>query len=503
MSEVTDRRTGPSPGAARLALTLLALLGLALAPSFAPPSAINGDTSWLIHVVETLMNGGKAYVDVVETNPPMAFLIYWPAVAAARATGITPELAAYLFTIALMGVCGILTLDVARRAFRLTPLALVMLGAAFVVALILVPSRSFTQREHLALTFVLPALMSLAARADGRTTGNALAITAGLLAGLGVSIKPHFVLAIALPALAAALARRDWRILLAPEALVSGLLFCAYVLVWITVFPAFFDLPLFLIGNTYRLYTYGWADYLRDPPALVFLFSCLAGGLLALSHRRTPPILVFATGLAAFAVAFAEQGKGFAYHLYPVAAMTLLLAVFALALGREEQPGRLSTGLGTLFITAGAGVSLLSGLYSASYPDSSDLRRALLAGKPRPSLIILSFDIAVNFPLARDIGGTWSSRLQSLWISNSAGHAIRRGLSPEQKARTERAVMIERDWLAQDITRNRPDILVSDGQAVLDRLREAPAFRAAFDGVYVLSGTAQDGRFLIFRRTAP
>jgi hypothetical protein len=59
------------------------LLAVACLPFFAGPGEINGDTSWLITVVERLRAGQRAYVDVMETNPPMAFLIYWPAVALA------------------------------------------------------------------------------------------------------------------------------------------------------------------------------------------------------------------------------------------------------------------------------------------------------------------------------------------------------------------------------------------------------------------------------------
>jgi hypothetical protein len=497
-----EQPAGPTRVLARVTLTLLAVLAFVLVSLFAPPSRINGDTSWLIHVVETLRAGGKAYVDVVETNPPMAFLIYWPAVALAPKVGLSPETAVYVFTIAIGCIAGALTMAVAQRAFRLSPLGLTILGVALAIVFGLVPSRSFTQREHLALMLVLPAVMALAARADGHVPFSQAALAAGLLAGVGASIKPHFVLAIALPALAAALVRRDWRPLFSPEAVMAGLLFTGYCIVWIVIYPAFFKEPLFLIQNSYRLYAYGWPDYLREPPAVIFLFCCVMGLHILWSQRQHKAVVVLSSGLIAFAVAFAEQGKGFAYHLYPVAGMTLLLPAFVIALGRPEREGTLPRLRAGVFMLAGAGVTALSAVYSSSYPDSSDLRRALLAEKPRPSLIVLSFDIAVNFPLAREVGGAWSSRLQSLWMSNSAGHALKRPLLPEQRSRTEQTVVMERQWLAEDIARNRPDLVVIDGTAVLDHMLSGQEFRAAFEGHYTLGSTAQSGRFLIFRRAA-
>lgn len=492
----------PSPGAARLALALLAVLGLFLAPLFAPPEAINGDTSWLIHVVERLMNGGRAYVDVVETNPPMAFLIYWPGVAAAKIAGVRPELAVIAFAGLVAAASSMLALAIARRTLGMAPLGVAVLGAALVVAFALLPSKSFTQREHLALMLLLPAALLLAARSGGRVPSLAFCLAAGAMAGLGASIKPHFTLVVALPALTAAALRRDWRILFAPEALIAAALFLIYALFWFAAYPEFFGTPLFLIQNSYRLYALRPAEYLQDTSAAVFLFACAMALALALLLRTYAEILTFAAAMLAFAVAFVEQGKGFAYHLYPVAAMGLLLAAFAMALGRPERDGRLPALRGLILLAAAALSSGASGLYSALYPDSSGLRQALLNEKPRPKLIIIGFDIAVNFPLARNIGATWASRLQSTWISNSASHAMERGIGPEQRVRTDRAVAIERDWLAEDITRNRPDLVVFDRRAMLDHMRAGESFRAAFDPHYEQAGSAQDGRFLIFRRKA-
>ncbi len=491
----------PSAGAARLALAILALTGLLLAQDFPSPATINGDTSWLIHVVERMMAGGRAYVDVVETNPPMAFLIYWPAVAVARVIGLSPELAVMLQTGFVALVSLSLVLWIARRLFGMMPLGLAVLGAALVVASLFAPTRSFTQREHLAMMLLLPTVLSLAARSASQTPGPGLAVLCGVLAGLGASIKPHFVLVVALPALAAALARRDWRILFAPETLVAAALVIAYAAVWLLAFRDFFDTPLFLINSTYRLYSYRWTDYLTDPPALVFLFATAVALILAALLRSLAPVLTIAAAVLAFAIAFVEQGKGFAYHLYPVAATGLLLVAFAIALGTPERDGRLPRVPGAALVLAASIATFMSGLYSAQYPDSEGLKRALQAEKPNPSLIIVSFDIAVNFPLTRNLGARWASRLQSIWISNSAGHAMARDLSAAQRAAAERAVSIERGWLAEDIAANRPDILVFDRRAVLDHMRRGEEFRRIFDGAYAEAGTAQDGRFIIFRRS--
>ncbi len=43
--------------------------------------AANTDVSWLLTVGERVLDGRRLYIDVVETNPPMAVLVYIPGVA--------------------------------------------------------------------------------------------------------------------------------------------------------------------------------------------------------------------------------------------------------------------------------------------------------------------------------------------------------------------------------------------------------------------------------------
>jgi hypothetical protein len=322
------------------------------------------------------------------------------------------------------------------------------------------------------------------------------------MAGLGASIKPHFVLVVALPALGAAVVTRNWRVVLAPEVLAAAGVFLIYAAVWVVRYPEFFDTPLFLVANSYRLYSYAPLEYLEDLPAVIFLFCCAIGLGLTVLLVRSPEVVVVALALAGFAIAFVEQGKGFYYHLYPVAAIGLILAALAIARGAGERDGRLPPMRSLIFMAAAALGAAQSTRFSAIYPDSSGLRRAIVAEKANPSIIIMSYDIAVNFPLVRQIGATWASRLQSTWISNSAFTGIAKGLSPEQRARTERTIAIEQIWLAEDISRQKPDILVFDHKLTFDRMRASERFREAFDAHYRAIGTAQDGRFLLFRRIA-
>src|SRR5258707_1884651 len=53
--------------------------------------AANTDVSWLLTVGERVLDDQRLYIDVVETNPPMAVLPYIPGIAIALALGLPAE----------------------------------------------------------------------------------------------------------------------------------------------------------------------------------------------------------------------------------------------------------------------------------------------------------------------------------------------------------------------------------------------------------------------------
>ena len=118
----------------------------------------NCDDSWLFTVAERLLDGGKAYIDVIETNPPASFLIYVPGVALARLLGLPVECVVcacvFVFGLGLVILAG----AILRRADLLTPAQAGLLLNLASVALFFMAGLSFAEREHLAALGVLPLL---------------------------------------------------------------------------------------------------------------------------------------------------------------------------------------------------------------------------------------------------------------------------------------------------------------------------------------------------------
>ena len=145
-------------------LAILAVFAAAALLRWALP--FNVDVSWWLTLSERMLDGQRLYVDIFETNPPMAVSVYWLSVALARATGIRPEVMTDGLILVLIAASLALTWRILQHACwrgRASGRALAVWAA---VLLGVLPMYDFGQREHLALIAMLPALGVYILRGD-------------------------------------------------------------------------------------------------------------------------------------------------------------------------------------------------------------------------------------------------------------------------------------------------------------------------------------------------
>src|ERR1700686_638899 len=164
----------------------------------------NPDVSWLLTVAERIWDGQRLYVEIWQTNPPIAPLTYLPAVVMARELGLPAE----IVTDGLVFAAAFASLAIVARLLKNSPVLdgvagwpLALLGLA---VLTILPAKTFGQREHIAVIALLPALAVVAIRMKHQAPPLWGILAAGVGAGLTLSFKPHFVIGIlcALAALA-------------------------------------------------------------------------------------------------------------------------------------------------------------------------------------------------------------------------------------------------------------------------------------------------------------
>jgi hypothetical protein len=414
------------------------------------------DVSWLITVCERVLEGQRLYVDLLETNPPASIWLYLPAVAAAHAVGVRPELMINGQFLALIAACLWLCARLAQSCEQFQDSSKgALLCAAFAMCALL-PGGAFGQREHAGAILLLPVLCALNVRALGLKPARLDAILSGIAAGLALAIKPHFVLALGGGILAAAWLARTPRILFAPELWIAGSIAVLYgvAVYWLT--PDFISGMLPVLQLTYipaRLPVLQMVTQLGVVVWVLILVFVLP------ETKARPGISILAAASLGGLAAFLVQGKGWPYHGLPMVLFALLAHI---ALVTAAPPaGRRSYLIAGLLLAVG-----LSAFWLGGHTATAPLRDALAALHPHPKMLQLGGDIAVGHPLVREAGGTWVGRICSNWQTGSA----------YRRLATE-----ELDIVAEDIERQKPDIILVEDRGFnwAEQIDEVPRLKSA------------------------
>lgn len=462
------------------ALLLVATLGCAAElATFA-----RSDTAFLLHAAGQVLDGARLYEDVVEINPPLIVALNLPAVLLARAAGISDILVfRLLYSLGLLGSLAFSIWSL-RLAFGPETRGLRSLCLLIAVALFLMPGNDFGQREHLLVALVLPYILLVVARVEGRPAPAVPALAAGVLAGIGLALKPHFLLVwVILEAYAAwrTHARRP-----SMEALGTAAWLALYAAGVVLLTPAFFRVAL-LLGPAYnRFGHYSFFTVLWTATGATLCFvAALAGVALYRQARHQALWLVVLIGLAASYVAGAAQLKSWTYHFLP--ARTLALILLGLAVIDSRRPftlavqrlyGAVAFGvLGTSVLWAfAAGLLRVAQRDPVRTSERQQLDRLVEAVRrhapPRGSLYVFSYTIGSSFPLVNYSDLRWASRFPHLWIIEAVYHDQLHADAPmsfHEKAEMGPAERYLNDAVFEDLARYRPDVLL-----VLRHARDVP-----------------------------
>ncbi len=467
-----DRRTMSLLDGRALALAAICAC-LAALWQFPSPYDGNGDTVWLLIVAGRMLDGARLYVDVIETNPPMSILLYVPGVWLSRQFGGAPELWMYAQVSAMAALSIWAVTGLSRHAGFETSRDRVMFGLLVGFVLLIMPTRCFGQREHVALIALLPYAVLTAARWHGAFRPPLwLALAVGAGAGLGLAIKPHFALILGLVHLAmlvrAGGLRDRWLQgfpgdlragrLIPPESLVAGALLLAYVASVFRFYPAFFADIYPRLALAYLPHKLTIAEFLATPATLIVALAGAFTLFARFGRMSALGLALLAASLGGFA-AYAIQFKGWPYHQIPALGF-MLIAFGALALTNAGEASRETllrqrfACVGMMALFGGWGPGLL-----AAHETPRALEAEIRARTSSPTLLIASSNLGINFPLVRRVGGTWAGRSASLWMSEGASALLTVETRPDRRARLVELFDLDRKLFVEDALRARPDVI--------------------------------------------
>lgn len=457
---------------------LLALPGL-VQVFFGPD---DHDVAWAVYVAGRMLHGAKLYVDILEVNPPLIFVLSIPVKLLSQMTGLSDILTFELSVLALIVVslvaCASLLRLLAPSRDDLFLRRGLFLVAVFALFAVPASSNVFAQREHILVILLLPYLLAAAARAMRLPLGRGAAIWIGLLAGIGIALKPFFVLPWVFVELYLAIELGPKRAWLRTENVIIAVLLIVYAAAVVVFTPEYLALVAILREVYGGFLPMPYTEILTDWRAIYVEHAVLAVWITRPDDRTRELRRVLLLATIGFMGALLLQHKGWEYHWYPpLAGATLLLGVALLdavrnretasTLGLVRRAGFVIATVGLIVMGAGVTKTVLAGLNPAPHspymrdltPRMTRLIREQASGE---SISALSSFPAPMFPAVNYTGVRWGSRFFHLWALNGPyrdqrwSHDSVRYHRPDQMGRAERFVY---NGVISDLLRDPPRLL--------------------------------------------
>ncbi|MBM3567696.1 MAG: hypothetical protein FJX46_02965 [Alphaproteobacteria bacterium] len=487
-----------------------------------PP--LNYDVASLLAYSERWWAGERLYVDLIDVNPPLIFLLGLVPVALGKITGLTSAAVYVPLVLALTAWSLWQSEKIWRRLLAPGSVLALLLPALAAYALIVVPRWEYGQREHLLAIALLPWLSALALRAEGVRLERREALATALTAALFIALKPHF-LAYAVLGEGLVLLRRGpraWLRQVEPWAMLG--LFLAYALFVFVAMPDYFRHTLPLLTDYYlKLGQGSIAGVLFGRQVVPALIGILALGTVAWFVLRDRLGAIYAGfGLAALLIG-AAQAKGWMYHILPGYIAALLL--FAVVLGRAIE--RLAGSGGEARIDprahALAVLSVLGLVYGATatyftpgfryfeYVAQVDARleRLIRLESHRQPVLPLSPGISPFYPVLNYTESPMAMRFQTMWMVQGAyKDCLASGRLYREPAQMPKGEAFAYEAVIADFLKFRPKLVILDTFPGIPRCLARPfnyldyfARDARFaEGFKAYEQIDQFDRYVVYRR---
>ncbi len=438
-----------------LALLITTVVAAAL---FYPYFSLNHDSSWYLVATRMWLDGEQLYFGIVEINPPLAFYLTAPALYLADGTGLNPTTAFLLYTVALAGASSLWLIRIVLRAdLSAGARAALLLGG--MAGLFVMPLQEFGQREHIMLILALPYLYHLILGDRGGATGRAERVALGVVATLGLALKPYFLLIPALIVLVGPVRRLLGR-MFDPANLALGVGLVAYVGFIATVHPEYFSRIVPVATQVYGSYGVGWSRVVlrREMFALLCFVALYCGrGRLAdgISMRLLGAII---GALAVYLVQF----KGWNYQILPLSFLLMLGSVWLFQATATLSRSDLVVGVLTiviLFLTLGRQIEY------GPYRARTTAAFAPFVDRPGTPVMVLSSNLSPSFPFVNEVQARWSSRFPAQWHIPGALVGKARAdcrMQPQRCATLDSILADARTAMIEDIIRYRPKLVFVD-----------------------------------------
>lgn len=457
------------------------LLFLAAAIALVSAAPLNTDTAYGLVAARRLLGGERFYIDFFETNPPLIYWLYAAAAYVGRLLSLSDPRTMGWFVAALLALSTLTAMwafEPGRGRFERTLLVGSLLTAA------VVPYFSWTgQREQVAAILFFPYCIVAARAASGQRLPRGFSIWCGILAGVGLAIKPFFLFAWLAVEAGVAIAA-GWRRLMRAESLSIVAVQLLYGVAILAVTPQYVTKMVPVVA---RLYT-GYGDQLEAGvrstrfAGLAIVGAAAAGTLFwKRATGRVRETAIFGAATLGWLLAFVAQRKGWAYHLIPAFIYGSVSAVIGIKecletmeAGASRRPRIMATAFSAPLLVVVLWASL-------SVPQLvKDVGRSLAGPRnveadvadavsefvsPDEPVFFLSTSMWPAFPVVNMVHARWPYRYSFMWPI-PALYPGRHRAEPLYRPPAEQGVLERQffDAVVDDLARTPPKVIVVDSR---------------------------------------
>ncbi len=441
---------------------------------FQPP--LNHDVAALLHFSQRWLAGERLYVDLIDINPPLVFILNLLPAAIAQLTPISAPIAFVLCVLGWITWGFVLSWRLLRVApGTISGIHRYILPPVFLFLMIAYPGPEFGQREHLMLVATLPYLLLAQARLEGRETARGLVLAVAFFAALSFALKPHFLLIPVMVELVVIASLGLQRGMRNAVPWVLALVFASYAAFVLLVTPAYLRDVVPLAMDKYLglggLGPWGVLFNSEMTASALLLVPLAAASLLV---RRPLARLIAVAAIAGTIVAMV-QGKGWPYHVLPTESFVLLLAAVLLCEFLDAQvpaaQDKRSISLTMLLVTFMLASYYMSALVRPTFwrqagfeqsPAGVMLQRIGKEATKGP-VLVLSPGIYPHFPVVNYAKTKMAMRFMSLWpIQGAYENCLPDGRMFRAPAEMSRGEAFAYDAIAEDFNRYRPRLVIVD-----------------------------------------
>lgn len=412
--------------------SLIGLAGILTVLAYVVQSvgALSGDAGSLLYDTQLMLTGGTYVRDFFETNPPMIFYLYVPVIYFVKLTTIDLASAFRLYVCLLIFFSSCCCIHLLTRIFseQKDKINLVVFVIVLLFILLFLPGFEFGQREHFFMIFFFPYLFASVLRFDRHSISPVFAILIGILAGLGIGLKPYFLFPIVLVELYFIVNKR-WFAWLRIESVTCMAVLILYLISIVVYHPLYIHPMLPMISDLYFISTHeSWAVIFSR---FSVIYCCVIWMLYFFVHRKSRSTLmtIVMLALTGMIAAFIVPRSAWFYHVLPALGLSCLLAwLYSSSIIQYQFQNSARTVFDRgVFIIAGMVIFIIPFFYAVVNTTKSVLEkidpnqqtlRAYVQASPLPhKLFCFSANTTVDcFPIVYDTHAEFAGRFPFLLV---------------------------------------------------------------------------------------